>query len=82
MVRAVPILAMMLAAPLAWAEPAAPVQVRLVVVEACQGDAGGRACAVPHQRSDAPQLPAQLRELAPAPAAPTDDASTAPTFIY
>lgn len=66
----------------AGAEPAVqPLQIRLTVVEGCQ--AGDRPCAVPRQRSDAPDLPAQVRDLAPTPAMAGDDAAPAPlTFIY
>ncbi|WMJ68502.1 hypothetical protein [Stenotrophomonas sp. 24(2023)] len=66
----------------AGAEPAVhPLQIRLTVVEGCP--AGDRPCAVPRQRSDAPGLPAQLRELAPSAALAGDDAVRVPlTTIY
>lgn len=81
MVRALLIGATLLASTPAWAEPSSQtLQIRLTVVEACVGDAGDARCPVPRQRSDAPQLPPQVRELAPPPA----DGDTAPalTFIY
>ncbi|WP_258189958.1 MULTISPECIES: hypothetical protein [unclassified Stenotrophomonas] len=65
----------------AWAEPATtPLQIRLTVVDACNGEAGSRRCPVPQQRSDAPQLPAQVRDLAPPPA--NEEPVPAVTVIY
>ncbi|WP_414554898.1 hypothetical protein [Stenotrophomonas forensis] len=81
MVRALLIAAMLVASTPAWADPSSSgVQIRLTVVEACSGDTGGDHCPSPPQRSDAPQLPLQVRDLAP-PAA-DDDAAPAVTVIY
>lgn len=55
-------------------------QIRLTVVEGCSGDAGNTRCAAPHKRSDAPELPQQIRDLAPP--ADSDDAAPAVTVIY
>lgn len=79
-VRAFLIGAMLVASTPAWAEPSSPLQIRLTVVDACSDDAGGTGCPAPHQRSDAPQLPPQVRDLAP-PAA-DDDERPAVTLIY
>ncbi|WP_295570721.1 hypothetical protein [uncultured Stenotrophomonas sp.] len=80
-VRALLIGAISVASTPAWAEPIpTPLQVRLTVVDACSGEAAGSRCPVPHQRSDAPQLPAQVRDLAPPVA--NEDAAPAVTLIY
>ncbi|MHC1652534.1 hypothetical protein ACODUL_04485 [Stenotrophomonas maltophilia] len=81
MVRALLIGAISVASTPAWAEPSpTPLQVRLTVVDACSGEAGGSRCPVPQQRSDAPQLPAQVRDLAPPVA--NEAAAPAVTVIY
>ena len=81
MVRAFLTGAMLVASTAAWADPSSSaVQIRLTVVEACSGDTGGDHCPSPHQRSDTPRLPPQVRDLAP-PAA-DDDAAPAVTVIY
>ncbi|AWH51532.1 hypothetical protein C1925_07275 [Stenotrophomonas sp. SAU14A_NAIMI4_5] len=71
MVRALSMTAILAASMTAHAEPAAtPLQIRLVVVEGCATAPGTTApCPVPAQYSEAPALPAQVRELAP----PTGD---------
>ncbi|HFF2827682.1 hypothetical protein N5J01_01210 [Stenotrophomonas sp. GD03701] len=80
-VRAILIGAMLVASTPAWAEPSpAPLQIRLTVVEACRDDPGSTHCPAPHQRSDAPQLPPQVRELAPP--ADDEDSTSAVTVIY
>lgn len=74
MVREAVIGAMMVASTTAWAEPTTTrLQIRLHVVEGCSDGSDGRSasCAVPRQRSDAPNLPEQVRALAPP--ADTDD---------
>ncbi|HEL3780284.1 TPA: hypothetical protein UOA91_003511 [Stenotrophomonas maltophilia] len=72
---------MLVASTPAWADPSSSaVQIRLTVVEACGGDTGSDHCPFPHQRSDAPQLPSQVRDLAPP--ATDDDAPPAVTVIY
>ena len=71
---------MSLASTPAWAEPSNTLQIRLTVVEACSADTANAGCAVPYQRSDAAQLPPQVRELAP-PATDDDEAPTM-TVIY
>ncbi|WP_425528599.1 hypothetical protein [Stenotrophomonas maltophilia] len=81
MVRAFLIGAMLVASTPAWADPSSnALQIRLIVVEGCSGDAGSNHCPAPHQRSDTPQLPPQVRELAP----PVDneDTTAAVTVIY
>ncbi|WP_430370568.1 hypothetical protein [Stenotrophomonas geniculata] len=81
MVRALLIGAMLVASTPAWADPGStPLQIRLTVVEGCSGDAGNTRCAAPHKRSDAPELPQQIRDLAPP--ADSDDAAPAVTIIY
>ncbi|HIE4563509.1 TPA: hypothetical protein ACXNIY_001572 [Stenotrophomonas maltophilia] len=80
MVRALLIGAMLLASTPAWAEPSNTLQIRLTVVEACTSETGSTGCPVPHQRSDAPQLPPQVRELAPA--VTDEDETPAMTVIY
>lgn len=80
MVRALLIGAMTLASTPAWAEPSNTLQIRLTVVEACSADTGNAGCPVPHQRSDAAQLPPQIRELAPP--ATDDDETPTVTVIY
>jgi hypothetical protein len=57
-----------------------PLQIRLTVVESCSDDAGGTRCPAPHQRSDAPQAPPQVRELAPP--ATDENATPSVTLIY
>jgi len=59
--------AMLAASMAAHAEPATTaLQIRLVVVEGCASAPGTTApCPVPAQYSEAPALPAQVRELAP-----------------
>ena len=71
---------MLVASTSAWAEPSSTLQIRLTVVESCSDDADSARCPAPHQRSDAPQLPPQVRELAP----PATDESAIPavTLIY
>ncbi|WP_439448820.1 hypothetical protein [Stenotrophomonas sp. ATs4] len=71
---------MSLASTAAWAEPSNTLQIRLTVVEACSAGTGSTGCAVPHQRSDAAQLPPQVRELAPP--ATDDDETPTVTVIY
>ncbi len=81
MVRAFLIGAMLVASTPAWADPSSSaLQIRLIVAEGCSNDAGNARCTTPHQRSDAPGLPQQIRDLAP----PTDsdDAAPAVTVIY
>ncbi len=81
MVRAFLIGAMLVASTPAWADPGgSALQIRLTVVEGCSGDAGNARCTPPHQRSDAPGLPQQIRDLAPP--ADSDDAAPAVTVIY
>ncbi len=55
-------------------------QIRLTVVDSCSDDTGGARCTAPHQRSDTPQLPSQVRELAPP--ATDENATPAVTLIY
>ncbi|WP_429622662.1 hypothetical protein [Stenotrophomonas sp. AN71] len=72
---------MLVASTPAWAEPSSTaLQIRLTVVEACSTEAGATRCQVPQQRSDAPQLPAQVRDLAPPVA--NDEHTPAVTVIY
>ncbi|MGB5908758.1 MAG: hypothetical protein WBG87_15155 [Stenotrophomonas maltophilia] len=71
---------MLLASTPAWAEPSSALQIQLTVVEGCSGDGGNTRCAAPHRRSDAPELPQQIRDLAPP--ADSDDAAPAVTLIY
>lgn len=80
MVRALLIGAMLLASTSAWAEPSNTLQIRLTVVEACTSETGSTGCPVPHQRSDAAQLPPQIRELVPP--ATDDDETPTVTVIY
>lgn len=81
MIRALLIGAILFASTPAWAEPGTtPLQIRLTVVEACSGEAGSSRCPVPQQRSEAPQLPAQVRDLAPSPA--NEEPVPAVTVIY
>ncbi|CCH11903.1 hypothetical protein SMD_1340 [Stenotrophomonas maltophilia D457] len=72
--------AMLVASLPAWAEPSSPLQIRLTVVESCSDDGGGIRCPAPHQRSDAPQAPRQVRELAPP--ATDENATPSVTLIY
>jgi hypothetical protein len=79
--RAFLIGAILFASTLAWAEPGpSNLQIRLTVVEACRDDPGSTHCPAPHQRSDTPQLPPQVRELAPP--ADDEDTTSAVTVIY
>jgi hypothetical protein len=79
-IRAFLIGAMLVASTPARAEPrSSTLQIRLTVVESCSDDAGAPRCAAPHQRSDAPRVPPQVRDLAP-PA--TDSAMPSVTLIY
>ncbi|MGB0399390.1 hypothetical protein [Stenotrophomonas sp.] len=81
MVRAFLIGAMLVASLPAWAEPSSStLQIRLTVVESCSDDGGGVRCPAPHQRSDAPQVPPQVRELAPP--ATDENATPSVTLIY
>lgn len=81
MVRALLIGAMLVASTPAWAEPSSStLQIQLTVVESCSDDAGGPRCPAPHQRSNAPQVPAQVRDLAPP--ATDENATPAVTLIY
>lgn len=81
MVRALLIGAMLVASTPAWAEPGSTsLQIRLTVVEGCSGDGGSTRCTAPHQRSDTPELPQQIHDLAPP--ADSDDAAPAVTVIY
>ncbi|MCZ7845994.1 MULTISPECIES: hypothetical protein [Stenotrophomonas maltophilia group] len=80
-IRAFLIGAMLVASTPARAEPrSSTLQIRLTVVESCSDDAGAPRCAAPHQRSDDPKVPPQVRDLAP----PTTDDSAMPsvTLIY
>lgn len=80
-VRAVLIGAMLVASTPAWADPStSTLQIRLTVVEACSGEAGTHRCPVPQQRSDAAQLPDQVRDLAPP--STNDEPVPAVTIIY
>ncbi|HIE0524364.1 TPA: hypothetical protein ACXJLS_000969 [Stenotrophomonas maltophilia] len=72
---------MLVASMPAWADPGSTsLQIRLTVVEGCSSDAGNTRCAAAHRSSDAPELPQQIRDLAP----PADSADAAPavTLIY
>ena len=81
MLRVFLIGAMLVASTTVRADPGSmPLQIRLIVVEACSGDGGSAGCAAPHQRSDAAQLPPQVRDLAP-PITDDDEAPTV-TVIY
>lgn len=72
---------MLVASTPAWADPSSSnLQIRLTVVEACSDDTTRMHCPAPHQRSDAPQLPPQIRDLA-LPAG-GEDAAPAVTVIY
>lgn len=80
-VRAFLIGAMLVASLPAWGEPSSStLQIRLTVVESCSDDGGGVRCPAPHQRSDAPQVPPQVRELAPP--ATDENATPSVTLIY
>ena len=80
MVRTFLIGAMLVASLPAWAEPSSPLQIRLTVVESCSDYGGAIRSPAPHQRSDAPPAPRQVRELAP----PATDGNATPsvTLIY
>ncbi len=81
MVRTFLIGAMLVASTPARAEPrSSTLQIRLTVVESCSDDAGAPPCAAPHQRSDAPKVPPQVRDLAPP--ATDDSAMPSVTLIY
>ncbi|HEL2978106.1 TPA: hypothetical protein UMB92_000928 [Stenotrophomonas maltophilia] len=72
---------MLVASTPARADPGSTsLQIRLTVVEGCGDAPGSNHCPAPHQRSDAPQLPPQIRELAP----PVQDEApaSAVTVIY
>jgi len=79
-VRTFSIAAMLVASTPALAEPSSSLQIRLTVVDSCSDDTGGARCTAPHQRSDTPQLPSQVRELAPP--ATDENATPAVTLIY